>query len=99
MGLIPLSADSGIAETEPPPASGKGDQNILKKILAGAMALGLAAMLSAAPQAGTPQTSQPPQTSAKQAGGKHTGKKHRGTQSGQNTHKSKTQNTTVKPGN
>lgn len=49
----------------------------MKRLLAAAGALGLAAMLSAAPQTGSTEQSQPSQTKAKHAGGaKH--RKHHG---------------------
>ena len=73
----------------------------MKKVLGGAIALGVAAMLSAAPQnpqTGTPGTNQPVHTATKPTG-KHTGKKHGARHNGHSTRKGKTQSTTVKPGN
>ena len=73
----------------------------MKKVLGGAIALGLAAVLSAAPQSpqtGTPDTNQPVHTATKRTG-KHTGKKHGAPPNDHTTRKGKTQSTTVKPRN
>lgn len=57
----------------------------MQRIMAGAMALGLASMLSAAPQTGgSPESNSPSQTSKKKQGRKHGGKRHKKTSTNRN---------------